>query len=51
MNHDSVSPEYISPKVIDHGTVDSITAGQADGDFLDAAFPVDTPKKDLTFSV
>lgn len=49
MNYESA--EYTTPKIVDHGTVESITAGASDGDFLDADFPVTTPKKDLTFSI
>ena len=41
---------YEAPQVIDYGTLEELTAGQADGDFTDRAFPVDTPKRDLTFS-
>ncbi|TVY05625.1 paeninodin family lasso peptide [Paenibacillus cremeus] len=28
----------------------NMTMGQSDGDFTDKEFPVNTPKKDLTFS-
>ena len=41
---------YEAPKVVDHGTLVELTAGQADGDATDRAFPVNTPKRDLTFS-
>lgn len=42
--------EYESPTVVDHGDLVELTAGSVDGDFTDAAFPVNTPKRDLTFS-
>lgn len=41
---------YQPPQVKDFGTLVQLTAGQQDGDFTDAAFPVNTPKRDLTFS-
>lgn len=42
--------EYTRPMVTDYGTVQAITAGNADGDTTDKDFPVETPKKLLTFS-
>ena len=42
--------EYEAPKVVDYGTLADLTAGQSDGNFTDRDFPVNTPKKDLTFS-
>lgn len=42
--------QYTAPKVVDYGTLVELTAGQTDGNFTDRAFPVLTPKKDLTFS-
>jgi hypothetical protein len=41
---------YEKPVVRDYGDLTKITAGQTDGDFTDRNFPVNTPKKDLTFS-
>jgi hypothetical protein len=41
---------YEAPKIVDYGTLVELTAGQADGDFTDRAFPENTPKRDLTFS-
>jgi hypothetical protein len=41
---------YQTPQVVDYGKLTDITAGQADGDFTDRDFPVNTPKRDLTFS-
>lgn len=32
------------------GDVEEITLGFGDGDHLDASFPINTPKRDLTFS-
>jgi hypothetical protein len=42
--------QYESPEVVDYGTLIELTAGQTNGEFTDRAFPVDTPKRDLTFS-
>lgn len=41
---------YTKPNLILFGDVKSLTKGSADGDFTDAAFPVKTPKSELTFS-
>jgi hypothetical protein len=42
--------DYVAPSLVELGSVSEMTLGQADGDFTDKEFPVDTPKKDLTFS-
>jgi hypothetical protein len=42
--------EYEAPRIEDHGDLAELTAGSHDGEFTDAAFPINTPKKDLTFS-
>jgi hypothetical protein len=42
--------EYETPQIEDHGDLAELTAGSASGESTDAAFPVHTPKKDLTFS-
>jgi hypothetical protein len=47
-HHDAV--EYESPDVIDFGDLVELTAGQSDGEMTDATFPVNTPKRSLTFS-
>lgn len=41
---------YEAPTSVVIGTVRQLTQGSSDGNFTDAVFPVDTPKKDLTFS-
>jgi hypothetical protein len=41
---------YETPVIEDFGKLEELTAGQQDGDFTDRAFPVNTPKRDLTFS-
>jgi hypothetical protein len=41
---------YETPQVTDYGTLEQLTAGQADGNFTDRTFPINTPKRDLTFS-
>lgn len=42
--------DYEVPVVVDYGTLIQLTTAQADGDFTDRDFPVNTPKQDLTFS-
>jgi hypothetical protein len=42
--------EYEVPMIEDHGDLAELTAGTKEGEFTDAAFPIHTPKKDLTFS-
>jgi hypothetical protein len=42
--------EYEEPKVTDYGDLTELTAGAADGNFLDKNFPVNTPAGKLTFS-
>lgn len=44
------SSEYETPEIVDYGDLVEVTAGSTDGDFTDAAFPTNTPKRDLTFS-
>jgi hypothetical protein len=41
---------YEAPRLRSEGSVRDLTFGQSDGDFTDAVFPVNTPKKLLTFS-
>jgi len=42
--------EYEAPGIVDYGHLVDLTAGQLTGNFTDAAFPVNTPKQDITFS-
>ena len=42
--------QYETPKIEDFGKLEELTAGQSDGDYTDRDFPVNTPKRDLTFS-
>jgi hypothetical protein len=42
--------EYETPTIEDHGDLAELTAGSSTGEFTDKAFPVSTPKKDVTFS-
>ncbi|HEY1367414.1 MAG TPA: lasso RiPP family leader peptide-containing protein [Gaiellaceae bacterium] len=44
------TPNYEKPEVVDYGGLVELTAGSSDGDATDAAFPVNTPKRNLTFS-
>ena len=41
---------YEAPKVVDYGTLTQLTAGGQTGQYTDKAFPVHTPKSELTFS-
>jgi hypothetical protein len=45
-----IKKSYVSPELVIHGNLETITQGSAAGANLDAAFPVGTPKSDLTFS-
>jgi hypothetical protein len=42
--------KYETPRIEDHGSLEELTAGQKEGESTDKAFPVHTPKKELTFS-
>lgn len=41
---------YEAPAIADYGALVDLTAGQQTGEFTDRNFPVNTPKRDLTFS-
>jgi hypothetical protein len=41
---------YVQPQLINHGGIEALTQATGSGDFLDAAFPTNTPKSQLTFS-
>jgi hypothetical protein len=41
---------YEVPTVTDYGRLTDITAGASDGGITDRTFPVNTPKRELTFS-
>ena len=41
---------YTAPRITVLGDIEAITLGNHDGDFTDASFPANTPKRDLTFS-
>jgi hypothetical protein len=43
-------PEYEAPQVVDYGDLVELTAGSADGCYLDADFPANTKKSALGFS-
>ena len=38
------------PQIVDFGDLAELTAGNVNGDFTDASFPIHIPKADLTFS-
>jgi hypothetical protein len=42
--------QYEAPRIEDHGDLADLTAGLHEGELTDAAFPINTPKKNLTFS-
>jgi hypothetical protein len=42
--------KYVEPEVVDYGDLAELTAGSSDGEALDASFPVNTLRRDLTFS-
>ena len=44
------TPVYQKPTLLDYGALAQLTAGTKSGNFLDATFPVHTPKNKLTFS-
>jgi hypothetical protein len=41
---------YVKPELIAYGSIATITQGSSQGNFLDAAFPAQTFRGDLTFS-
>lgn len=41
---------YTAPRLVRHGSVESLTKGGTGTNFLDATFPVGTPFSELTFS-
>jgi hypothetical protein len=41
---------YATPRLIVLGDIEAVTLGTSDGDFTDAAFPQNTPRRLLTFS-
>jgi hypothetical protein len=45
-----MSFEYEPPSITELGTLVEMTRAQGPGDRTDAAFPVGTPRGDLTFS-
>jgi hypothetical protein len=47
---EGIGMQYEAPTLEDFGSLTELTAGQTDGNFTDRAFPVNTPKRDLTFS-
>lgn len=42
--------DYVKPEIADYGSLTELTAGNTEGDSLDADFPIHTPKKNLLFS-
>lgn len=50
MNDTQTIEAYQAPAVTSYGPVADLTAGTSDGNNLDATFPVNTPRGQLTFS-
>lgn len=48
--NESEKRPYTSPQITVHGDIEVITLGSAQGNFTDAAFPINTPFRSLTFS-
>jgi hypothetical protein len=47
---DEAQMKYEAPEIVDYGDLTALTAGAADGSYLDADFPVGTAKGHLGFS-
>jgi hypothetical protein len=47
---DEAQTKYEAPAIVDYGDLTALTAGAADGAFLDADFPAGTAKGQLGFS-
>jgi hypothetical protein len=41
---------YTAPRIVVLGDIETITLGSSTGDFTDAAFPINTPFRNITFS-
>jgi hypothetical protein len=50
MENESGTLVYQAPTLTVYGSFESLTQGLSDGFATDAAFPIGTPKTDLTFS-
>lgn len=49
-NNNTVKKPYTAPRIIVLGDIEAITLGTQNGNFTDAAFPANTPRRTLTFS-
>jgi hypothetical protein len=47
---DEAQTKYEAPEIVDYGDLTALTAGSADGQFLDADFPAGTSRGSLGFS-
>jgi hypothetical protein len=47
---DETQTKYEAPEIVDYGDLTALTAGAADGAYLDASFPAGTAKGALGFS-
>jgi hypothetical protein len=50
MTENERTSEYEAPAVVDFGDLVELTAGTSDGESTDQAFPVNTLRRNLTFS-
>ena len=50
MSETAEKKAYEAPRLNEVGSLRDLTRGSSDGNSLDASFPVNTPKRNLTFS-
>jgi hypothetical protein len=50
MSETAEKKAYEAPRLNAVGSLRDLTRGSSDGESLDAAFPIHTPKRNLTFS-
>lgn len=49
-NNKTEKKPYAAPRITVLGDIEAITLGSTVGNFTDAAFPINTPFRDVTFS-
>lgn len=50
MQEHKVKKPYVKPELKSHGSVEELTMAFGDGGILDADYPRNTPRSDLTFT-
>ncbi len=50
MEGEQMKLPYETPALTLYGSFEAMTQGSTNGNFTDAAFPIHTPKSELTFS-